>query len=127
MLEVCNATVRLAGSVAHTVPKVGLTVPEVVVLRALHASDAVVDIVPTHTIERDAREEKNRLAGIYGDKQIEAIFPGYAPEMPKTFKAIGHEQPYEVLAPLPAAPEEPEEEEVRNPLAGTPKRAQRAA
>lgn len=62
-----SAKVRLSGSLYNEVPKTELTVPEIIVLRALHGADSVVDIRDNGApISRTAEEERNRLELLYG-------------------------------------------------------------
>lgn len=105
-MEYANATVRIGGSLLHTVDKVGLTVPEVIVLRMVHGSDAVVNLKycplkdapygKKHKDDEEYREysdidEMERLINTYGEEVVVAGFPGHSPNFPKTFKDIGIE------------------------------------
>jgi hypothetical protein len=65
-MDICSATVRLAGDLNFTVPKANLTIAEIVVLRRIHGDDAVVDIVKTGEAKRSLGRERGRLGTIYG-------------------------------------------------------------
>lgn len=96
-MQLVTCMLRLSGNAMHTVRKTGVTVPEIVVLRAVHGDDAVYEIVAEggasgHQIGNVA--EKKRLLELYGQKEagakmIETMFPGYDPRMPTTLKQIG--------------------------------------
>lgn len=61
-----SGKVRLGGSLHNEVPKDDLTVPQIIVLRAIHGSDGVADIKEVAPVKRTDDEERNRLAGLYG-------------------------------------------------------------
>lgn len=88
-MELCNATVRLNGSVGHTVEKIGLTPPEIAVLRAIHGEDAVVNIQPTRMDKRSHKVERDRLEKLYDPKLIASLFPGAMAQLPVALKDIG--------------------------------------
>jgi hypothetical protein len=102
-MELVECTVRLAGSIQHTVPKAGVTPPEILILKHIHGADAVVDIRPAGTTKRPLDEEWDRLARSYdaqsalasspGEQRVslmERLFGGMgARRLPKTLKEIG--------------------------------------
>lgn len=102
-MQLSNATVRIAGSVLHTVPKRDLTPAEIVVLRSIHGDDAVVNIRPTkNDRNRGHAAEFDRLAGLYdrssslqatpGEEQaslLARLFPGAMKKLPTTLEEIG--------------------------------------
>jgi hypothetical protein len=102
-MELVECTVRLAGSVQHTVPKARVTPPEILILKHIHGADAVVDIRPTGSDKRQTNDEWDRLAATYdaqsalssqpGEQKIslmERLFGGSgARRLPKTLKEIG--------------------------------------
>ena len=61
-----RATVRLSGDLNFTVEKPDITVAEVVLLRAIHGEDAVVNISPIYKSNESLRDERDRLLGAYG-------------------------------------------------------------
>lgn len=87
-MQTANVMVALGGDVGTLVPKYGITVAEIAVLRAIHGEAAVTEIDPTGEIERTNREERERLLEIYGraKKQgptgdvviVADLFPGAA-------------------------------------------------
>jgi hypothetical protein len=101
-MQICDVTVRLAGSVQHTVPKTGVTPGEIVLLKHIHGGDSVVDIRPTGKIKRSDHAEWDRLAASYdqaaampapGETRVplmERLFGASAiRKLPKTLKEIG--------------------------------------
>jgi len=85
----------LSGDITFTVFKPDVTVPEIVLLKAIHGSDAVKDITPTFMDRRSHAEERERLMLEYGnakDHKDESIFgkifPGLSP-LPVNFRDIG--------------------------------------
>jgi hypothetical protein len=75
-----SAKIRLGGSVLHEVRKTGLSAAEVVLLRREHGADAVMDLVLTDDRHVTETIERARLAAIYGEKKVEAVYG--APDMP---------------------------------------------
>ena len=95
-MQVFNAKVRLAGSLLNEVKRLGLTVPEIVVLRRLHGEDAVVDIQHVGDAEVDDIDERGRLHEEYagglaslGEEQktsIEKMFGGDYNPLPRKLR-----------------------------------------
>jgi hypothetical protein len=75
-----SAKIRLGGSVLHEVRKTGLSAAEVVLLRREHGPDAVMDMVLIDDRHVSETVERARLAAIYGEKKVEAVYG--APDMP---------------------------------------------
>lgn len=97
-MELADAIVRHKGKLTTTIPKFGLTPPEVVLLQHIHGNDAVVDLTVSAQgkVDRDEFEELDRLRNVYGVsgdnlKMIAEIFPGHSPSLPMTFKQLGIE------------------------------------
>lgn len=120
-MELANVTVRLGGLLTNTVPKIGITPAEILVLQHIHGSDAVVDIRPAGEDNKIRHEaEFRRLAAIYDggagaftdqpgaerDGVMSKLFPGAVKRLPVTLEEIGITD----FAP-PAAPPVPEPEE----------------
>ncbi len=61
-MDYYNIKLRLHGNVNHEVLKQNLSAPEVIVLRAIHGEDGVLDVKYSKTKEVDASEERERLA-----------------------------------------------------------------
>lgn len=64
-MKLFNCKVRVAGSMLNEVRKEQVTASEIVLLRALHGDDAVIDVVHTANVNRSARKERERLARMY--------------------------------------------------------------
>lgn len=64
-MQICNCTVALGGDSAMTVVKERVTVPELMVLRAVHGDDAVRNIEVIDTVQMDSQDERQRLLLTY--------------------------------------------------------------
>jgi hypothetical protein len=64
-MQIANIILALGGDQRNTVPKYGVTVSEIAVLRAIHGEDAVTEIEPVGDIKRTSREELTRLKDAY--------------------------------------------------------------
>lgn len=96
-MQTANIFLALGGKRGETVPKYGVTVAEVAVLRFLHGDDAVYDVnVTDDDVQRTARQEIERLRQIYsrqeGDRLISpavnALFPGVGAQVPQKFSDL---------------------------------------
>lgn len=103
-MQICSATIRLAGSVQNTVFRNNLTPAEILILQAIHGGDAVIDILPIEKIERTQNAEWDRLTGQYdrsggpdtpdGKDEVSIVsrlFPGAVKRLPVTLSEIGLE------------------------------------
>lgn len=64
-MQICDCTVRLGGSVLHTVRKVDVTPAEIAILQHLHGEDSVVEITRKRMSKRSHALELARLDAIY--------------------------------------------------------------
>ena len=99
-MQLVNCDVSLASDRNHVVRKLGITVAEVDVLRAVHGSDAVRGIQPTRTVSvadekilADLRRRyRRRMPALPGEGSkciVDAVFTGPRPKLPKTLADIG--------------------------------------
>ena len=94
-METCNVTVRHGGKLTSSVRRRNVTPAEAVLLKKLHAEDALVDYaLNAEPVDRSDIEELERLRDFYGVsaenlKIIDAAFPGHSPKLPATFAEIG--------------------------------------
>lgn len=103
-MQTANIFLALGGKRSETVPKYGVTVPEIAVLRFLHGEDAVFDIELAGEVQRTSRQEIERLRAAYGrwegDRRISpavnALFPGVGAQVPQ--KLADLELPDELFA-----------------------------
>lgn len=70
MFKLYDCKLRLGGSVLNEIPKEGVTAPEIEVLRAIHGSDAVVDIKSAGEVERSSADERARLHQVYASSGL---------------------------------------------------------
>lgn len=97
-IEICDCRVTLAGEIESLkVNKVGISVPEAMILNHVHGPEAVHNIhnirpakaspvalktyLSTTYMRRAGDESKRDVAGL--------LFPGLAPQFPTTFKEVG--------------------------------------
>lgn len=103
-MQICSATIRLAGSVQNTVFRNNLTPAEILILQAIHGGDAVIDILPIEKVERTQHAEWDRLTGLYdrsggpdtpdGKEDVSIVsrlFPGAVKRLPVSLSEIGLE------------------------------------
>lgn len=64
-MQICNCTVAIGGDPGMTVTKERVTVPELMILRAVHGDDAVRNIEVTGESDVSSPEERERLMSIY--------------------------------------------------------------
>lgn len=95
-MELANCFVALAGDNGHLVQKFGVTPSEVAVLQLIHGDDAVSEIEIFGAELRRSRDERERLAQIYGvnnegqitARAVDALFPGAAARLFETFDEL---------------------------------------
>lgn len=89
MMTLVRCMVRINGSLDNVVPPadrgfgVGIVSwPEAELLKHLHgADDCLEGLKRVGYAETTTRDEKARLVRIYGDRAVEEMFPGVAPQM----------------------------------------------
>ena len=104
-MHLYNCKVRLSGSLYNEVPKSQISAAEIIVLRTIHGSDAVADIVPAGESKMSSIQLRGELTLMYGKalrtieevRSINGIFgvagelpehlPGFAPEKKVKAKA----------------------------------------
>ena len=93
-MQRCNCDVRLGGDIGNTVPRVGVSPAEIVILRHQHGGDdAVINIQPTGMDKMPHAQERDRLKMFYGDEVVNAVFPGSYSKLPVTLKEIMPPEP----------------------------------
>lgn len=102
-MQLCNLTLRLGGSLLHTVPVRDATPGEILVLKRIHGDDAVTDVRPTkvdknrrHEIEWERLSHKYDRGSAFsaqpGEERrslMETLFPGAVKKLPTTLQEIG--------------------------------------
>jgi hypothetical protein len=89
-MQIVNCTVAIAGEAGMTVYKERVSVPEILVLRAIHGEDAVRNIEVIEDVEAESNEERARLTSIY--KMPEGVVKdtlGAVGPLPKTVEDSG--------------------------------------
>ena len=95
-----SCKLRLDGSVLNEVPKDEVTASEIEMLRALHGSDAIVNLKDVGSVERSDAEERARVYGVFINPLLDApprlkaknemfstLFGHKSQPMPKTLEA----------------------------------------
>jgi hypothetical protein len=102
-MELVHCLVRHHGKDNDKIPRVNVSVPEIIVLRAIHGDDALEVEQMRYAGERVSLDEDGNevdfdemeyLQNIYGKKDetkalLEKLFPGHDPKLPTTLEAIG--------------------------------------
>jgi hypothetical protein len=89
-MQVCNCTVAIGGDAGMTITKERVTVPELMVLRAVHGEDAVRNISVIGKSDVSSPEERERLISIYiAPAGIVKDTVGAAGSLPKTLDESG--------------------------------------
>ena len=98
-MQLVNCVVKLAGKHYHQVSRVNVSVPEYLLLVAIHGSDAIEPERMKYAGERgkvDGQpfDELEHLRRVYGGKteilqKIDELFPGAHPRLVQTFAEIG--------------------------------------
>jgi hypothetical protein len=90
LMQIVSCTIAIGGEVGMTVPKDFVSVPELLVLQAIHGNDAVRSVVVTGDESRDSVEERQRLSEIYKSPItiIRDVLGAQGP-LPKTLKEAG--------------------------------------
>lgn len=108
-MQLYSIKVRLGGLVNNEVRKSGVTAAEIMVLRALHGDDAVVDITSAKMDHRTHAEERARLNAIYCNKETSSpeTFTKKREMLRGLFGADTADLPVKLPEDVPAAPGKP--------------------
>lgn len=88
-MQTANCNLRLNGDINNEIFKASVTPAEIVIFRAIHGSDSVVNVQPTGSDKRSHGPEFERLKQTYGEKIVSSVFPGSFPQLPVNLKDIG--------------------------------------
>lgn len=73
-MKLFNCKVRIMAQVQDEVIKTDVTQAEIVVLKAIHGADGVLDVMGSGEADRDEATERDRLEMIYGEGIVGKIF-----------------------------------------------------
>lgn len=120
-MQIVNCVVALAGDQRNTIPKYGVPVSELALLRLIHGEEAVTEIEVIGEERRAHGPELERLREIYAARDengvfmVNRLYPGAAPRLYEHLDDLGlhdnllsHNQRNKMAADQP----EPEEEAV---------------
>src|SRR3546814_11557490 len=89
-MQLYRCKVRLKGSLLHEMPKIGVSAPEILILREIHQGDnePVVEITPMGSNKKPGvnAAERDRLHSTYGPKIVERLVSKYG-ELPALLTA----------------------------------------
>jgi len=96
-MQFCKVEIKINGDMTNTVVKDNVSVPEIVLLRAIHgAVDAVTVLELADDIETSSRTELERLNVVYStatnskaEPWVSIVFPGMGVVLPQTLSDIG--------------------------------------
>lgn len=88
-MQTVTCEVLLSGDLGNTVIKQNVSVPEIVVLTAIHGIGSVANIKLEGTISIGNPQELKRLTDNYGRDIVAKVFPGSNPVLPKLLVDIG--------------------------------------
>lgn len=89
-MQVCNCSIAIGGEPGMSVVKNFVTIPEVMVLRAIHGEDSVRNIEIVANEDIDSNEERSRLLSIYTKPEgIVKDTLGATGPLPKTIDESG--------------------------------------
>jgi hypothetical protein len=88
-MQTVTCEILIGGDMGNTVVKAGISVPEIVLLTALHGIGSVTKMkLEGENVINNASELK-RLSDIYGRDIVMKAFPGANPVLPKLLIDIG--------------------------------------
>lgn len=88
-MQTVTCEILIGGDMGNTVVKAGITVPEIVILTALHGVGSVSNMKLEGENNISNGPELARLTKIYGRDIIAKAFPGANPVLPKLLIDIG--------------------------------------
>jgi len=88
-MQTVTCEVLLSGDLGNTVIKHNVSVPEIVILTAIHGIGSVANIKLEGTISIGNPQELKRLTDSYGRDVVAKVFPGSNPVLPKLLVDIG--------------------------------------
>lgn len=98
-MQIYSAKIRLGGLLHSEVRVDELTAPEILVLRGIHGSDALVDIKPLlnadgapYDVKRNSKTERTRLLTKYREDQFRKIFPTDFTPLPQTLVEVDEDE-----------------------------------
>jgi hypothetical protein len=96
-MQICKVEIKLSGDMLNAVVKENVSVPEIVLLRAIHgATDSVTVLEVTEENDIGNRAELERLHNVYStatngksELWVDIVFPGMGVVLPQTLSDIG--------------------------------------
>ena len=82
-MEKLSCSVAINGDIRAVITKPHVTVAEIVLLQAMHGSDAVFNIKVIGELDSTSEQERDRLGNFYKDAKVMEVFGQYG-ELPTT-------------------------------------------
>lgn len=82
-MEQLSCSVAINGDIRAVITKPYVTVAEIVLLQAMHGSDAVFNIKVIGELDSTSEQERDRLGNFYKDVKVMEVFGQYG-DLPKT-------------------------------------------
>lgn len=82
-MDLLSCSVAINGDIRAVITKPHVTIPEIVLLQAMHGSDAVTNIKIIGELETTAEQERDRLGSFYKDAKVMEVFGQYG-DLPQT-------------------------------------------
>lgn len=87
-MRLYDCKVLLSGSRDNEVRKTDVTAAEIMILRAFHGDDSVLDVVPKNMDKRSHGEERKRLFSLYVGAAENENLGGFQAERVKTLQSL---------------------------------------
>jgi hypothetical protein len=88
-MQTVTCEILIGGDMGNTVVKAGISVPEIVILTALHGIGSVANMKLEGENAINNAAELKRLSDTYGRDIVTKAFPGANPTLPKLLIDIG--------------------------------------
>lgn len=82
-MDLLSCSVAINGDIRAVITKPQVTIPEIVLLQAMHGADAVTNIKVIGEVETTSEQERDRLGNFYKDAKVMEVFGQYG-DLPKT-------------------------------------------
>ena len=98
-MDLLSCSVAINGDIRAVITKPHVTIPEIVLLQAMHGADAVTNIKVIGELETTSEQERDRLGNFYKDAKVMEVFGQYG-DLPKTLAESRIEDTYLILSGL---------------------------
>lgn len=82
-MDLLSCSVALNGDIRAVISKPKVTIAEIILLQAMHGSDAVTNIKVIGELKTNSEQERDRLGNFYKDAKVMEVFGQYG-DLPET-------------------------------------------